>query len=607
MCGIAGIFAYHYAAPAADREELDRICRHMRRRGPDAEGFWYSDDQRVALGHRRLAIIDLSEAGRQPMATADGTVLISFNGEIYNYRALRDGLQQRGRRFRTQTDTEVLIQLYQEFGTDMFSKLRGMYAFGLWDARKRALLLARDPYGIKPLYYADDGWTLRFASQVKALLAGTRLSRAPDPAGWAGFYLFGSVPEPYTCYREIRSVPAGSFLWVTESGTQTSHTHWSVAESMESARSQPAPAEPASCVRQALRESVRHHLVADVPVGSFLSAGIDSTALLGLMRDESQGSIRALTLGFEEYRGQPADEVPLAAQAARHYGADHLERRVDRAEFLRELPKFFEAMDQPSIDGINSWFVSKAAAEQGLKVAISGLGGDELFGGYPSFERIPRMVNTLRWTRLLPGAGWLFRAASRRLARDRHPKLPELWALGGRYEGAYLLQRGLFLPRELGALLREDWLGDGLSRLRPLQLIATTLRPDPGSGHGRVAALEASLYMRNQLLRDTDWAGMAHSIEVRVPLVDHRLFAVLAPLIRGRAARGKGLLAAAPAKPLPESVRNRPKTGFTTPVAQWLQQHQELDAWRRVPALNGDAVPWARRWAYVVADRFLES
>src|SRR5256885_5760392 len=219
MCGIAGIYAYHYAANEIDRAELRAMRDHMAARGPDGIGEWYSQDERVGLGHRRLTIIDLSERGAQPMANADDKIVVTFNGEIYNYRELRASLEARGRTFRSESDTEVLLHLYAEKGAAMVRELRGMFAFALWDADKAGLLLVRDPYGIKPLYYADDGWTLRFASQVKALLAGGRVSRDSEPAGWVGFCLFGSVPEPFTTYQEIRALPAGSALLVDRVGT----------------------------------------------------------------------------------------------------------------------------------------------------------------------------------------------------------------------------------------------------------------------------------------------------------------------------------------------------------------------------------------------------
>ncbi|MGH8442133.1 MAG: asparagine synthetase B family protein, partial [Nevskiaceae bacterium] len=284
MCGIAGIFAYHYAANPVDREELTRVRDHMAARGPDGAADWLGAGGRVGLGHRRLAIIDLSPEAAGPMASADGTLAISFNGEIYNYRELRAGLEKHGVRFRTQSDTEVVLEMYRRHGTAMFERLRGMYAFVLWDSHEERLLLARDPYGIKPLYYADDGWTLRAASQVKALLTGGGIDTAPEPAGVAGFWLWGHVPEPFTLYRAIRQLPAGHFLWVDRLGAGAPQPHASIAGTL--AQASPASHGDASAeVREALLESVRHHLVADVPVGLFLSAGVDSGTLLALMKE----------------------------------------------------------------------------------------------------------------------------------------------------------------------------------------------------------------------------------------------------------------------------------------------------------------------------------
>jgi asparagine synthase (glutamine-hydrolysing) len=287
MCGVAGIYAYHYAANPVDRDELLRMREYMRLRGPDAEGTWYSQDLRVGLGHRRLSIIDLDPRSNQPMASVDGSVVISFNGEIYNYKALREKLEAQGCVFRTRSDTEVLLEMYRTRGENMFAELRGMYAFALWDASKGVLLLARDPYGIKPLYYADDGWTCRVASQVKALLAGGAVSRDPEPAGIVGFYLLGSVPEPHTLYQDIRAVPAGSYVRVDATGPAAPVRHFSIAAAWAAADARAEAGDPAA-IRAALLDSVRHHLVADVPVGAFLSAGVDSGALVGLMPDAGQ-------------------------------------------------------------------------------------------------------------------------------------------------------------------------------------------------------------------------------------------------------------------------------------------------------------------------------
>ena len=607
MCGITGIYSYNPSAPTVDSTELCRIRDNLAQRGPDGSGDWVSNDNRVGLGHRRLAIIDLSERGAQPMLSADGRLAITFNGEIYNYAALRKDLQTKGHVFRSQSDTEVLLHLYAQKGEAMVHELRGMFAFALWDAEKRALLLARDPYGIKPLYYSDDGRTFRFASQVRALLRGGKISRDPEPAGWVGFYLFGSVPEPYTTYKAIRAVPAGATMWIDERGPQASQHYFSIASAYCAAEQQLqhfSEGEAQARVRDALLDSVRHHLVADVPVGAFLSAGVDSGALIGLMRDAGHENIQTVTLAFEEFRGLSDDESTLAGQVAARYGTRHTTRVVTEKEFRNNLPQIFEAMDQPTIDGVNTWFVSKAASEQGLKVVISGLGGDELFGGYPSFRDIPRWVRLLGVPSRLPTAGKVFRTLIDGLNRHAlrvNPKTAGLLTYGGTYSGAYLLRRGLFMPWELDQVMAPDMAAEGLRRLRPLEHIAEALTPMPKNSFARIAALESSLYMRNQLLHDTDWASMAHSLEVRVPLVDVKLLLELAPVMTRLKGRAKRWLAASPKVGLPPAVIERAKTGFGTPVETWLQRDERLHRWKRVPSFAASRCPWARRWAYQVA------
>src|SRR5215471_9326755 len=604
MCGIAGIYAFHYAANPVDRNELRRIRDHMAARGPDGVGEWYSQDGRVGFGHRRLTIIDLSERGAQPMMSADGKLVVTFNGEIYNYRQLRASLEARGHTFRTQTDTEVLLHLYAEKGEAMVHDLRGMFAFGLWDEEKSGLLLARDPYGIKPLYYADDGWTLRFASQVKALLAGGKVSRDPEPAGWVGFWLFGSVPEPFTTYQEIRALPAGSVLWVDRVGTHETKQYFSIADTYCRAEAASSPINDESqqhCAREALLDSVRHHLVADVPVGAFLSSGIDSGALVGLMRDAGQQEIQTVTVAFEEFRGTGEDEAPIAAEIASRYGTRHTTRVVTEQEFRNDLPKILEAMDQPTIDGLNTWFVSKAARELGLKVAISGLGGDELFGGYPSFRDVPLCVRALAIPGNLPVLGDLTRLLiSRGLSPSVNPKAAGLLKYGGSYASAYFLRRGLFMPWELQALIGADT-RLGLRRLNPIRYIEGLLEPKPSSSFSRIAVLESSLYMRNQLLRDTDWSSMAHSLEVRLPLVDSRLLNQFASITARNGSQSKRLLAHSPRVPLSPKVIERPKTGFTTPIQSWLQRDNRIQEWRQVPSLAAYKCAWARRWAFEVS------
>ncbi len=598
MCGINGIFAFHYAANPVDRPELMRTRDHMAARGPDGAGAWLSDDGRVGLGHRRLSIIDLSDAGTQPMASADGRLVVTFNGEIYNYRALRAALEAKGHVFVSHSDTEVLLHLYASKGEAMVHDLRGMFALAIWDSARQVLFLARDPYGIKPLYYADDGWTFRFGSQVKALLAGGGVSRDPDPAGQVGFYLWGSVPEPFTTWAAIRALPAGCTMIVDRIGAHEPRRYHSIAEVYREAESKRDGEDLRGELRQSLADSVRHHLIADVPVGAFLSAGIDSGALVGLMRDAGQQDIQTVTLTFEEFRGRAEDEGPLAESVARAYSTRHTTRVVTQGEFEADLPRILDAMDQPTIDGINTWFVAKAARELGLKVAVSGLGGDELFGGYPSFRDIPRWVKLLALPSRVPGLG----PVARRLAQPLgatvgiSPKAMGLLEYGGSYAGAYLVRRGLFMPWELKQLLEPDVVQRGLRRLAPLARVHTELPPASASAHAKVATLESALYMRNQLLRDTDWASMAHSLEVRVPLVD----SVLLRKVASARKAGKDQLAESPTVPLPAVVRGRAKTGFTTPIARWIS-----DARLGAGSLRGRVTPekahWSRQWAECLA------
>ncbi|HEV7489033.1 MAG TPA: asparagine synthase (glutamine-hydrolyzing) [Thermoanaerobaculia bacterium] len=576
MCGINAIFAYGGAAPAVDRDEVIATRESMHSRGPDAGDAWFSDDGRVGLGHRRLAIIDLSPGGAQPKHF--GPLTIVFNGEIYNYRELRAQLEARGRRFTSQSDTEVLLQLYDEKQEAMLGELRGMFTIALWDGAQRRMLLARDPYGIKPLYYADDGATIRTASQVRALVAGGKVSTQFDSAGAAGFFLRGTVPEPFTMYRAIRALPAGSFLYVDSNGVGEPVPYFSIAAILRDAVERDehfTEDQRREIVHDAVLESVRYHMVADVPVGAFLSAGIDSTAVVALAREIGATDLQTMTLRFEEYRGRVNDEAPLAALVARQYGVRHSIQELTLADFRSELPRIFDAMDQPTVDGLNSYFISKAAHGLGLKVAMSGSGGDELFGGYTSFRDIPRWMPVTSVLSRVPKLGDAVHRLNTSLSkRSRHisPKMGEIVRYGGSYAGAYLVKRGRFLASELPAILGDDIAAEGLARLDLLHLIERAVTPDPGNPFARVAALESSLYLRNQLLRDMDWASMAHSLEVRVPLVDAHLLRKVAPALVTRRERGKQLLAAAPRPPLPAEVRVRRKTGFTLPINEWLAQ-----------------------------------
>lgn len=583
MCGLATIYLYRQSAPAVDKAELLRIRERMAPRGPDGAGLWLSQDGYVGLAHRRLSILDLSDAGAQPMATPDGKFHIAFNGEIYNYRELREYLQTKGYLFRTNTDTEVLLHAWREYGQAMVEHLRGMYAFVLWDEERKGMFLARDHFGIKPLYYHDDGQTLRAASQVKALLAGGGIEAQVEPAGHVGFYIWGCVPEPYTLYRDIFALPAGHTLWVDSCGPRAPHRYFDIAEELENGAAKNVKGTAAESLKEALRDSIRQHLVADVPVGVFLSSGLDSATLAAVAREEisplGAGSVgfgrervsplQAITLGFTEYANTLADETPLARKIAAHYGCAHHVGLITQQDFEEDLTELLHAMDQPSIDGVNTWFVAREAKRAGLKVALSGLGGDELLGGYPSFHQIPKLVPRVRPFALIPDVGTALRLISAPVLKlTTSPKYASLLEYGGTYGGAYLLRRGLFMPWELPRVLDGDLVREGWTRLQPvLRLEEWTARIK--SPHAKVAAMEISHYMRNMLMRDADWAGMAHSLEIRVPFVDIALFRALAPYLVSEAPPKKRDLADVPRCILPDEVINRPKTGFSVPVQKW--------------------------------------
>jgi asparagine synthase (glutamine-hydrolysing) len=579
MCGLAAIFAYRDNDRQISQTELQNMRDAMLARGPDGCGLWLSKNSGIGLAHRRLAILDLSERGAQPMSTPDGKLRIVFNGEIYNFRELRARLQAQGHVFHSDSDTEVLLYAYREYGRAMVEHLRGMFAFVIWDEDKRGVFLARDHFGIKPLYFHDDGSTLRVASQVKAMLAGGNVDEQPEPAGHVGFFLWGCVPEPYTLYRNLFALPAGHTMWVDQCGPRAPHKYFDIAEELEKAAATKIQHTAADVLKDALSDSVKHHIVADVPVGVFLSSGLDSATLAALAAEQLSvfGSgktksflpLQAITLGFAEYENTRNDEVPLARKIAAQYGCIHHVRSISRQDFEGDLSNILNAMDQPSIDGINTWFVAREARSVGLKVALSGLGGDELLGGYPSFRQIPKLARCIRPFSMIPELGKTLRIISAPMLQNNiSPKYASLFEYGGTYGGAYLLRRGLYMPWELPNFLDSNVIREGWATLQPiLRLDEWTARVK--SSHTKVLSMEMAFYMRNMLLRDSDWAGMAHSLEIRMPFVDIALFRALAPYLVSSTPPTKSDLVVASQYTLPDEVINRKKTGFTIPVTEW--------------------------------------
>ena len=578
MCGIIGAYSWRASAAPPRRQDVERARDQMWRRGQDGSGCWESDDRRAAFGHRRLAIIDLADRSRQPLSR--GPLTLVFNGEIYNFRALRTMLEQDGARFATDGDSEVILALFERDGPAAFAQLRGMFAIALFDARDASLTLARDPYGIKPLYLAEADGQIWFASQVKALRTVPAISSEPDPAGLTGFHLWGSVPEPFTLYRSIRALPAGHWQRVDAGGPRPPVSFASLAQTLADA----APADAAATehiITAAVRDSVAAHLVADVEVGLFLSAGIDSAALLGTIASLGQARIKAITIGFTEYAGTELDEVPLAACSAALYGAEHIVERLDRADIEASLDTILETMDQPSIDGVNSWFASRAAHRAGLKVAMSGLGADELLAGYSTFASVPALHRRARFAARLPFAAaiaeWGLRNGPRAFDA-RHPKAAGVLRHGGTLPGAYLVSRALLIPSKLDARLEPDTLREGLAQLRRVERVAASIDPLPASTTAQMMALEAGNYLRNQLLRDADWSSMAHTLELRTPFVDWPTLQAIAPVAAQLGQRrGKRALAGAPVPPLPAEIVERRKSGFATPLNMRVRGDGTLD------------------------------
>ena len=565
MCGIAGIRHHRRRAPV-DEAELVALRDAQAHRGPDDAGAWFSPDRRMALGHRRLSIIDLSPAGHQPMGTPDGSLQIVFNGEIYNFRALRSELEERGFVFRSQSDTEVLLHGYRAWGVEMFDKLRGMFALALWDEEARELVLARDPLGIKPLYYADVEGRVCFASEVQALRTVVD-DGGLDAEGLARYLVWGSIPAPRTLHSNIRALPAGHFARVRPGGMDAPVAYYHLEDVFGTSRAM-SSTEGRAALQDALQDTARAHLESDVPVGAFLSGGVDSAALVALLT-QHDANMRTVTLSVDV---ASLDESALARQAAELYGSDHREVPIHVEAIRERMPDAIRALDQPSVDGVNTYFVAEAAVAAGLKVAVSGVGGDELFGGYSTFQRVPRILELRRRFR-----GWPAPAVSALAGLvDRFPAGPVTTRVSKtlRYAtdaaGAYFAERSILSEAEVRRLLAPEVaeaVDGAVDELRARVDLASMPHEE------RVSALEMAQYLQMQLLRDTDAVSMRHSLEVRTPLVDRELLARacgVPPDIR-RSGPAKRLLREAAEPPVPEALWNRPKQGFTLPFDHWLK------------------------------------
>jgi asparagine synthase (glutamine-hydrolysing) len=565
MCGIAG-FLSSRIAPADREAAVARMNAAMLHRGPDDGGCGSWSD--ATLGMRRLAIFDPAN-GRQPMSTPDGRWHIVFNGAIYNFRALRSELEAKGHVFRTHCDTEILLGAVAEWGEAALPRLRGMFAFAAWDDRKKTLLLARDPFGIKPLYFARGvNGSLLFASELNALLASGQVPAALDPAAAASYLAWLAVPAPQTIWQNVSSLrPGECATW--RDGVLKTKIYWSVRDA---ALADIAPcasrADFVAGLRAQLEDSVRAHVLADVPVGAFLSGGLDSAAIVALMTKLGGSKLKTFSIGFDE---AGYSEAEAAAASARHLGAEHHASVLTGRRVADDLGTLIATLDQPTGDGINTYYVSEAARAGGVTVALSGLGGDELFGGYPSFREVPRLARWLPLWQLAPTAVRdALLARWRRGGDTRWLKLADILDHARTPAALALLQRRVFAEPARTALLAAE------SPYAPHPAEAKLARDLAGAPLDNViSAAELRGYMADVLLRDSDAMSMAHSLELRVPFVDVPLITWLwrqSPAWRTQPATLKTALADATRDLLPPGVVGRAKRGFTLPFAAWMKK-----------------------------------
>ncbi len=628
MCGIFGIIGRNAPIPEG---VLERGTESLAHRGPDDSGtvLLREGSTEIGLGNRRLAILDLSPLAHQPMHDAKTGNWIVYNGEIYNFRNVRRDLELAGQKFVSHSDTEVLLHAYAHWGEACLQKFRGMFAFAIWDAGRRSLFLARDPMGIKPLYFAETDQYFLFASEVRTLLGTGLIPRKLDQAGVVNYLTFGSAYDPLTLIEGVHALPAAHTLtW--RDGSIRNSCYWDLIDTSEK-RSERVSTEDerraTHNLQALLEESVRLQLVSDVPVGVFLSGGIDSSAVVSIL---CRGGVRPSTFSIV-FREAEFSEAAYSRSIASKFQTDHHEISVSQEEVLSSIPDALGAMDLPTMDGVNTFFVSREARRAGVKVALSGLGGDEVFAGYSSFQTVPRMERFARLWKFVPQtlrdplASAFFGLAP---ASDQNRKLLSLTRNNRQIVHPYFLSRMLFTPEQRGRLFPMGERAAGLASASQEAVVRTASSLDPLN---RVSYFESRCYMLNTLLRDADVMSMSQGLEVRVPLIDHQL----AKTVLGLPGEWKlnrtpkRLLVEALDGSLPDEIVYRSKRGFTLPFERWMREElrPEVEPVLNVKRINdgplgrlidgeGTArvwsdflagkISWSRPWALYVLERWCE-
>jgi asparagine synthase (glutamine-hydrolysing) len=603
MCGIAGAVGSLSPLRSSDVSVVDRVAgcvarisEAIRHRGPDGFGTWCTERREVVFAHRRLAIIDLSEAGAQPMIDAASGCVITFNGEIYNFQELRRELEAGGESFRSHSDTEVVLKAYVRWGLDAVPRLRGIFAMGIWDPRSRSVHLVRDQMGIKPLYWtvvrggALGGETLLFASEVRALLASGVVPRRLDAAGIASYLAQGFVVGPNTMIEGVRLLPSASILTLApgsgESNALAVKQYWQLPSSAAGATTE-------QDLHDVLANTVRMQLVSDAPLGIFLSGGIDSSAVAVLASEVAPDAVHTFTIGFED---KGLDESRYAAAVATAIHSRHTNVVLREDDFLAQLPSSMASIDQPTFDAINTYFVSRAARNAGMTVALAGTGGDELFGGYRSFVELPKMIKGTAWfpgrqldgvirgaAKIGSGLSWdLLKAAP---PQTRWGKLADVARAANDLLALYQVSYALFTAetqeRLATAAVRKSQSEQAFGLPAEVADIWRSRVRDQSLLHA-ISLLELSSFIGERLLRDTDAASMAVALEVRVPLLDHVLCETVAgldPIRRFNPVLKKQALRRAALSRLDPALFDRPKSGFVLPIAGWTRRglRPELD------------------------------
>ncbi|UOE48296.1 asparagine synthase (glutamine-hydrolyzing) [Mucilaginibacter sp. SMC90] len=557
MCRIAGIISEKLSQNEI-RDKVKLMCRALQHGGPDDEGIFEDANAHLAFGHRRLSIIDLSSNGHQPMADAGKNVWITFNGEIYNYPELKTELLRLGVQFKSATDTEVILQAYLNWGTAAFTRLRGMFAFALYDTGKALTYLVRDTAGIKPLYYSVNGAELGFASEVRAFKeSGLVTEKAPD---WQIRLLaFGHIPEPYTTLKNVFSLPKGHFLcWNHQSAGYTLNRYH--ADNLQNTVT--SAAEARRLIHDMLNQSVNRQLIADAPIGVFLSGGIDSSLITLLADQQKKEQLKTISIFFDEKNYDERSYQNIVNNKINGQNFSHL---VKQSDFDTFFPQIVNAMDMPTTDGINSWFISKYAHDSGLKAVLSGVGADELFGGYPSFNRI----KYLGYLRKLPS--WLLKMSVNFFPSN----YKRLTSMATDHPAAdYMALRGFFSVADISNLLDT-----GIDHINKVLFGTVPARPPHSYDYEHASWFETHFYMQNQLLRDTDVMSMSHGLEVRVPFLDedfNQTAQSVVPEIRFNKIQPKKILIDSFNSLIPSEIWNRPKMGFTFPLQKWMNEHQQI-------------------------------